>query len=208
LTAFLIESYKTLSPDQGAMAIALLTQISRQLDPGSDMKSTEIASLSHFTPSPASLACNALWFLSLGLSLSCALIATLVEQWSRDFIQRTEMRPSPIIRARIFSYLYFGIQRFGMHTLVEFIPLLLHISLILFFAGLVAFLLPINPVLMIVSAALLGLISATYIYLTVLLIISSDAPYCRMPFGVFFRAFLPYHTGYNVPLLTRNPKSR
>jgi hypothetical protein len=64
-----------------------------------------------------------------------------------------------------------------MHTLVEFIPLLLHISLILFFAGLVAFLLPINPVLMIVSAALLGLISATYIYLTVLPIISSDAPY-------------------------------
>ncbi|KAJ7792721.1 hypothetical protein B0H14DRAFT_3562485, partial [Mycena olivaceomarginata] len=32
LTAFLIESYKTLSPDQGAMTIALLAQISHQLD--------------------------------------------------------------------------------------------------------------------------------------------------------------------------------
>ncbi|KAJ7467690.1 hypothetical protein FB451DRAFT_1092824, partial [Mycena latifolia] len=174
LTAFLIESYKTLTPDQGAITIALLEQISRQLDQSSNAKP---AASAPFTASPASLACNTLWFLSLGLSLSCALIATLVEQWSRDFIQRTEMRPSPIIRARIFSYLYFGMQRFGMHTMVEFIPLLLHVSLLLFFAGLVAFLLPVNPVVMGVAAVLLGFISATYLYLTVLPIISSDSPY-------------------------------
>ncbi|KAJ7432156.1 hypothetical protein FB451DRAFT_958158, partial [Mycena latifolia] len=161
LTAFLIESYKTLSPDQGDITIALLVQISGKLDPGSPA-STDVGSSSSFTPSTASLACNTLWFLSLGLSLSCALIATLVQQWSREFIQRTEMRPSPLIRARIFSYLYFGLQRFGMHTIVEFIPLLLHMSLLLFFSGLVAFLLPINLVLVIVSAVMLGLISMTY----------------------------------------------
>ncbi|KAF7343198.1 hypothetical protein MVEN_01751000 [Mycena venus] len=176
LTAFLIESYKTLSPDQGAITIALLAQISRQLDPSSSTTPPPVDS-SSFTPSTASLACNTLWFLSLGLSLSCALIATLVEQWARDFIQRTEMRPSPIIRARIFSYLYFGMQRFSMHTIVGFIPLLLHVSLLLFFAGLVAFLRPINPVLMAVAAAMLGLISAIYSCLTILPIISSDAPY-------------------------------
>ncbi|KAJ7467692.1 hypothetical protein FB451DRAFT_395660 [Mycena latifolia] len=188
LTAFLIESYKTLTPDQGAITIALLEQISRQLDQSSNAKP---AASAPFTASPASLACNTLWFLSLGLSLSCALIATLVEQWSRDFIQRTEMRPSPIIRARIFSYLYFGMQRFGMHTMVEFIPLLLHVSLFLFFAGLVAFLFPVNLVVMGVAAVLLGFISATYLYLTVLPIISSDSPY-RTPlsnvgWGIFQR---------------------
>ncbi|KAJ7476490.1 hypothetical protein FB451DRAFT_1087239, partial [Mycena latifolia] len=177
LTAFLIESYKTLTPDQGAITIALLAQISRQLDPSSDGKSADVAALAAFAPSPTSLACNTLWFLSLGLSLACALIATLVEQWSRDFIQRTEMRPSPIIRARVFSYLYFGMERFGMHAVVEFIPLLLHVSLLLFFAGLVAFLLPINPVVMVVAAVLLGFLVATYGYLTVLPIISSDSPY-------------------------------
>ncbi|KAJ7919840.1 hypothetical protein B0H13DRAFT_1605852 [Mycena leptocephala] len=110
LTAFLIESYRSLTPDQGAIAIAVLAQISLQLDPNSDIKSGAIIA-SSFTPSTSSLACNTLWFLSLGLSLCCALIATLVDQWARDFIQRTEMRPSPVIRARIFSYLYFGIQR-------------------------------------------------------------------------------------------------
>ncbi|KAF7359733.1 hypothetical protein MVEN_00697900 [Mycena venus] len=141
LTAFLLESYRSLIPDQGAITIAILAQISRQLDPDSDTKSGAIIG-SSFTPSTASLTCNTLWFLSLGLSLSCALIATLVEQWARNFIQRTEMRPSPVIRARIFSYLYFGIQRFEMHTVVEFIPFLLHLSLLFFFGGLVAFLLP------------------------------------------------------------------
>ncbi|KAJ7849630.1 hypothetical protein B0H14DRAFT_865284 [Mycena olivaceomarginata] len=177
LTAFLIESYKTLSQDQGAMTIALLAQISRQLDPRLNASAAEAMASTRFIPSASSLACNTLWFLSLGLSLSCALIAILVEQWSRDFIQRTEMHPSPIIRARIFSYLYFGMQRFGMHTIVEFIPLLLHGSLLLFFAGLVAFLYPINPFIMLVAAALLGLVLATYTYLTVLPIFFSDSPY-------------------------------
>ncbi|KAF7333457.1 hypothetical protein MVEN_02361800 [Mycena venus] len=177
LTAFLIESYKTLTPDQGAMTIALLTQISRQLDPRLNVSSTATLTSIPFIPSTSSLACNTLWFLSLGLSLSCALIATLVEQWCRDFIQRTEMRPSPIIRARIFSYLYFGIQRFGMHTMVEFIPLLLHGSLLLFFAGLVAFFYPINTAIMVVAATLLGLVSITYTCLTVLPMFFSDSPY-------------------------------
>ncbi|KAJ7096163.1 hypothetical protein C8R44DRAFT_379908 [Mycena epipterygia] len=177
LTAFIIESYKTLIPDQGAMTIVLLTQILRQLEPRLNASSVEGVTSTPFVPSASSLACNTLWFLSLGLSLSCALIATLVEQWSRDFIQRTEMRPSPVIRARIFSYLYFGIQRFGMHTVVGFVPLLLHGSLLLFFAGLVAFLHPINPVIMIVAATLLSLILVIYTYLTVLPMFFSDSPY-------------------------------
>ncbi|KAJ7887422.1 hypothetical protein B0H13DRAFT_1524827, partial [Mycena leptocephala] len=177
LTALLVESYKTLTPDQGAITIALLAHLSRQLDPLTNTSAVDVEILTAFTPSTSSLACNTLWFLSLGLSLSCALIATLVEQWSRDFITRTEMRPSPFIRARIFSYLYFGLQRFGMHKMVDFLPLLLHMSLLLFFAGLVAFLHPINPVVTAVAVAVLGLISATYIYLTVLPILSSDSPY-------------------------------
>ncbi|KAJ7917642.1 hypothetical protein B0H13DRAFT_1710187, partial [Mycena leptocephala] len=168
LTAFLIESYKMLTPDQGELTISILMQISYQLSVSKNASSIGPQMQSSFTPSTASLACNTLWFLSLGLSLSCALIATLVEQWARDFIQKTDMRPSPVIRARIFSYLYYGLRRFNMHAVVELIPLLLHISLILFFAGLVAFLHPVNPAITAVAAALLFVIFAVYSYLTVL----------------------------------------
>ncbi|KAJ6495527.1 hypothetical protein DFH09DRAFT_1376533 [Mycena vulgaris] len=198
LTAFLVESYKSLTPDQGAITIAILAQISRQLDAGANATSADLAILRGFHPTPSSLACNTFWFLSLGFSLSCALIATLVEQWARDFIQKTEMRPSPIIRARIFSYLYFGLQRFGMHTTVAFLPLLLHASLILFFAGLVAFLHPINMLLMTIAAVMLGLIFATYAYLTVLPIYSSDCPYRTPLSAMAWALFLRLRAAFNA----------
>ncbi|KAJ7132538.1 hypothetical protein C8R44DRAFT_978070 [Mycena epipterygia] len=113
-------------------------------------------------------------------------------------MQRAEMRPSPIIRARIFSYLYFGLRRFGMHKVVEFIPLLLHMSLLLFFAGLVAFLIPVNRALMTMTAILLGVIAAAYAYLTVLPIFSSDSPYrtalSNVVWGLFRRFSVLLHS--------------
>ncbi|KAJ7866578.1 hypothetical protein B0H14DRAFT_365544 [Mycena olivaceomarginata] len=188
LTDFVIESYKTLTPDQGEITIAVLAQISRQLEPGSNASAVDVSQLMAVGPTSASLACNILWFLSLWFSLSCALIATLVEQWSRDFIQTTALRPSPIIRARIFAYLYFGLQKFGMHATVRILPLLLHVSLVLFFAGLIAFLHPINAVLTTMAIALLGAISITYMFLTVLPMFSSDSPY-RTPLSNITWAF-------------------
>ncbi|KAK7026286.1 hypothetical protein R3P38DRAFT_2529329, partial [Favolaschia claudopus] len=87
-----------------------------------------------FIPATSSLTCNLL-FVSLGLSLSCAFIATLVGQWARSYIHETEMRNSPVIRAPIIAYLYSGLNRFNMRVVVEVIPFLLYLSLILF-AGL------------------------------------------------------------------------
>ncbi|KAJ7823688.1 hypothetical protein B0H14DRAFT_3469864 [Mycena olivaceomarginata] len=196
LTAFLVESYKTLTPDQGAITTALLAQISRQLDSNSTTPFAHLSITAPFTPTPASFACNTLWFLSLGLSLSCALMATLVEQWSREFIQRTERLESPVIRARIFSYLYFGLQRFGMHKIVDFIPLLLHMSLLLFLAGLVPFLHLINPLLAVLPAALLVVITMAYMYLTVLPIISSDSPYRTPLSNVAWKIFRGFHVAF------------
>ncbi|KAJ7605172.1 hypothetical protein FB45DRAFT_953934 [Roridomyces roridus] len=182
LTAFLVESYKTLTPDEGTITIQLLSRISDQLNQSSGTRPLDPLITASFHPPAAAFACNILWFLSLGLSLSCALIATLVEQWSRDFMQRTQIHPSPMIRARIFSYLYFGIQRFGMHALVGFVPVLLHISLLLFLGGLVAFLIPISTALTLIVGSLFACIIGTYGYLTLLPLLFSDSPY-RTPFS-------------------------
>ncbi|KAJ6550274.1 hypothetical protein B0H19DRAFT_1265116 [Mycena capillaripes] len=177
LTAFLIESYKTLSPDQGDETVLLLKQISRQLSGIANGSSFDIPTSPSFDPPLAAIVCNALWFVSLGLSLSCALIATLVEQWARDFIHQADMRSAAIIRARIFAYLYYGLKRFKMHAVVEVIPLLLHASLIFFFMGLIAFLIPVNKTLMILSAFLLTLMAVVYIILTILPLLYFDCPY-------------------------------
>ncbi|KAK7045195.1 hypothetical protein R3P38DRAFT_2691089, partial [Favolaschia claudopus] len=177
LTAFIIESYKTLSPDIGQNTLLVLQQISRTISNSTSGNTLADIPAPEFIPPPSSVLCNSLWFLSLGLSLSSALVATLVEQWARNFIQKTEMRSSPIIRARLFSYLYYGLKRFQMHVIVELVPLLLHCALFLFFAGLVAFLYPIHAVLTALVATFLTLVASVYIFATVLPIFHSDCPY-------------------------------
>ncbi|KAJ7156333.1 hypothetical protein C8R46DRAFT_1295100 [Mycena filopes] len=187
LTAFIIESYKTLNPDPADVTVVLLSQISRQLAAVANGSSITIPTPDVFVPTTASLVCNALWFISLGLSLSSALVATLLEQWARDFLHRADMGSSPVIRARIFSYLYYGMKRFNMHTVVEVIPLLLHASLAFFFAGLVAFLLPVNKIILGVAGTIIVLVAVVYAALTVLPLRYLDCPYRTPLSGALWR---------------------
>ncbi|KAJ7160708.1 hypothetical protein C8R46DRAFT_1194209 [Mycena filopes] len=177
LTAFIIESYKSLNPDSGDVTVELLGQISQQLAAAANGTVFHIPPRSHFAPPASSIVCNAFWFISLGLSLACALIATLVQQWARDFLHKTKIQSAPVMRARTFSYFYYGLKRFGMHRTVEIIPLLLHASLVLFFTGLVAFLIPVNAVLTIISSLILLLIGGVYLTLTLLPLGWLDCPY-------------------------------
>ncbi|KAJ7657249.1 hypothetical protein DFH06DRAFT_1473238 [Mycena polygramma] len=187
LTAFLIESYKTLNPDSGDTTALLLAQISQQLAASANGTSFQIPPTTPFKPAASSLICNILWFISLGLSLTCALIATLLEQWARDFLHRADMRSAPVVRARVFSFLYYGLKRFKMHTVVEIIPLLLHASLFLFFVGLVAFLLPVNVALTVVVGIILATVTVVYAFLTLIPLVHLDCPY-RTPLSRGFWA--------------------
>ncbi|KAJ7871856.1 hypothetical protein B0H14DRAFT_3568040 [Mycena olivaceomarginata] len=186
LTAFLIESYKTLIPDSGNGSMFLLAQISQQLAASANGTLFPIPAPPTFSPPTSSLVCNGLWFASLGLSLTCALVATLLEQWARDFLHRADMRSSPVIRARVFSFLYYGLKRFKMHAVVEIVPLLLHASLFFFFAGLVAFLIPVNTFVMALAGAMLTILAIVYSLLTILPLVHLDCPYKTPLSGVFW----------------------
>ncbi|KAJ7156405.1 hypothetical protein C8R46DRAFT_959802, partial [Mycena filopes] len=177
LTAFIVESYKTLLPDSGDSTVVLLTQISLQLAAAANGTTFTIPAPIPFRRPTASVVCNALWFISLGLSLTSALIATLMEQWARDYLHKSNRHSAPVVRARIFAYLFYGLKRFKLHVVVELVPLLLHSSLVVFFAGLVAFLLPVDAVLVAITSCILGLTLAIYCCLTVLPIIWPDCPY-------------------------------
>ncbi|KAJ7265330.1 hypothetical protein C8J57DRAFT_959369, partial [Mycena rebaudengoi] len=170
LTAFLIESYQTLLPGPGDDTAFFLRQISGQLAASASGTNFTVSQPVPHVPTMTSLVCNILWFISLGLSLACALIATLLEQWAREFIHRSEMHSAPLIRARIFSASICTLS-WGV------IPLLLHTSLILFFAGLVAFLVPVNTSVMAVVAVLLVIVIAIYSVLTLLPLKYLDSPY-------------------------------
>ncbi|KAJ7134074.1 hypothetical protein C8R43DRAFT_894779, partial [Mycena crocata] len=175
VTGFIIESYKGLTADSTETAVLILTQISRQLD--ANFTGGAMAPLPSFVPTTSSVICNTLWFISLGLSLTCALIAILVGQWARDFLHKVDRRSTPVIRGRIMSYLYYGTRRFNMHLVVDIVPLIIHASLFIFLAGLVVFLIPVNIIVMVASSVLLATLVAVYSTLTILPIIHADCPY-------------------------------
>ncbi|KAJ7055770.1 hypothetical protein C8F01DRAFT_1234283 [Mycena amicta] len=177
LTAFIIESYTTLSPNPGDITVQLLMKISAQMEAAANGSTFQDTVFPPFTPPQTSIVCNSLWFISLGLSLSCALIATLIQQWARDFLHQTDIHSAPLVRARIFSFLYYGLKSFRMHQVVELLPLLLHISLLLFFAGLVVFFIPVNLVITSIGAAFLFIIGLVYSILTFLPLRYLDSPY-------------------------------
>ncbi|KAF5371281.1 hypothetical protein D9758_004178 [Tetrapyrgos nigripes] len=189
LTAFIIESYKTLQNDPTEMTLVVLVQISRQLSSMTNgtISPVDPPSLSGFQPAVASLICNVLWFLSLALALTCSLLATFVQQWTRDFIHKTTLRPSPVRHARLLAFMYFGLRDFGMHTFVDMIPILLHASLFFFFAGLVAFLTPVNLLLASLMAVILAIFLVVYIGLTCLPLLHLNAPYRTPLSGTLWR---------------------
>ncbi|KAK6995997.1 hypothetical protein R3P38DRAFT_3073832 [Favolaschia claudopus] len=142
LTAFLVESYKSLGPDSGQLTVDILTQISAQLAAGINGTTFELPTMNTRPtgPTTAALACNIMWFTSLFLALLCAFMATM------------KCDPSPIIRARIFSYLYYGVKKF-------------------------TFLFPINTVITNMAATLLCAVLVIYCTLTILPMIYYDCPY-------------------------------
>ncbi|RDB30852.1 hypothetical protein Hypma_005914 [Hypsizygus marmoreus] len=179
LTAFIIESYKNLRPDPNEAAVLVLIQILQQLPNASHSTLSYPAppSATSYSPPTSALVCNFLWFLSLGFSLASALTATLSEQWARAYLKATESRSAPSERARIRAYLFQGLERFGMKAVVDAVPMFLHASLSLFFAGLVAFFLPVNILLATLVSAILMVSLVLYTAWTLLPVVYSDCPY-------------------------------
>ncbi|KAF5362929.1 hypothetical protein D9758_007144 [Tetrapyrgos nigripes] len=187
LTAFLIESYKTLQDDPAQDTVFFLAQISQQLAAASNGTTFQFEPPAFHVPTSA-IVCNVLWFLSLALALTCSLLATFVQQWTRDFIHKTNLKPSPVRQARVIAYMYSGLRDFGMHSFVDLIPILLHISLFFFFAGLVAFLLPVNRVLTYIMACVLAVFLLVYTVLSCITLLYLNAPY-RTPLSVVLWRF-------------------
>ncbi|KZV72650.1 hypothetical protein PENSPDRAFT_604125, partial [Peniophora sp. CONT] len=88
VATFVVAYYPKLSPDSGDETVALLVQVvvllsNGTITPAFAMNSAPSgsATFDSFGPTTSDVWVNALWFLSLVVSISCALLATLVRQW-------------------------------------------------------------------------------------------------------------------------------
>ncbi|KAI0271102.1 hypothetical protein BGY98DRAFT_1100398 [Russula aff. rugulosa BPL654] len=105
------------------------------------------------SPPTLSVWVNALWFLSLSISLTCAMFATMLQHG------HARSRQVHILQA------------------VEVLPLLLHISLFVFFAGLSTFLYGVNRTIFKVVTAWIGVCVIIYVSLSIIPVTSKDSPY-------------------------------
>lgn len=130
---------------------------------------------SRFSPSSSDIWINSLWFISLILSLLTAFLGVLARQWLHQYIAVTS--GSPRTRALIRQARNMGLQEWYVPTLIGFLPIILHVSLALFFAGLAILLQTMLSDIAYVAAGVVGVVYVAYFIANLLPIFYPRCPY-------------------------------
>ncbi|KAF8474414.1 hypothetical protein DFH94DRAFT_635807, partial [Russula ochroleuca] len=176
LTSFVVDSKQNVkvSPtDQMVYYLqqhsTILSQISQQISsfaPQVSIPSTPPPPYPHFNPSASDVRINAFWFMALTFSLSAALLAILVQKWVRVYMHIFQRYNDPLKSARLRQYLYEGSKAWCMPIVAEAVPGLLHLSLFLFFVGLVDTTLNINTTIGLSTTIPISICGLLYIFTT------------------------------------------
>jgi len=103
-------------------------------------------------------------------------MATMFQQWARQYVRFTRPpRRSPRRRARIRALFAGSADKLFIKTLSLLLPCYLHFSVLLFFIGLLVFLINVNYTIFIHTAWFFGCCMAIYTFLTVLPLFQSDS---------------------------------
>lgn len=183
IAALLAVSVQDIRPNSQDISAFYLARIHQQLSSQSNEPQDPIPlSLSKnpaqsFSPPIWAIWVNGLWFLSLTISLSCALLATFVQQWVPRYLRVAYPRSSLHKRARLRAFYAEGIENFHFPRIVEIIPMLLHISFFLLFAGLSVFLFNVNLTIFKVVTAWIALCVILYAFVNVMPIFYKNSPF-------------------------------
>ena len=143
------------------------------------------------SPGYAVLWVNALWFISLILTIVSAFHVMLVQEWIRQYRQITQGLSSDQRRARLI--LFIGTQKYPISNAALLSSLPLHLALALFLTGLIILLFTISHAIAIVVTVSVGLFGLWYFFLTILPTIDDLSP-CFTPMSsvwwIIWHAFL------------------
>ncbi|KAL1672480.1 hypothetical protein EV122DRAFT_224565, partial [Schizophyllum commune] len=133
-TAFIMEGYKWMIEEPEDMSAEYLRQILALLS------NTTIPSSAHTSGRPPISDdivdfINGLWFSSLTLSLSSALIGIVSKQWLREYLRGAGRAQQTNLAVRQIKFQ--GLTRWCVNAVITSIPLLLQAALFLFLAGVV-----------------------------------------------------------------------
>ncbi|KAG8754811.1 hypothetical protein FRC12_011081 [Ceratobasidium sp. 428] len=137
-TALVIESSKQLQPDPAetsAQRLQAISQILIAISNGQpvDSSTSSNTSPSRFSPSRSSVLVNALWYLSLTLSVAVSLVAMVSKSWCNVFMSnRTGSDKYEQGRRR--QRKWNAIETWGMQNVFVYLPTLMHLALRKLFA--------------------------------------------------------------------------
>ena len=134
---------------------------------------------------------NSLWFSSLAISLTSAFLATLFQKWTRRYISVTQPLGSPHKRARIRQFFFTRAGNLPSLLAADAVPTLLHLSVLLFFAGLLILLKNISHIVFYAVAVWVALCVVVYTCITFL-------PFSSRPVHTM-RSLLRLH-GNSIPI--------
>ncbi|KAJ3780233.1 hypothetical protein GGU10DRAFT_250873, partial [Lentinula aff. detonsa] len=140
ITSFVAQTSQSLSTNYSLVSSSYLGEITAILRAG--VNGTAVSQVpatdTSFVPAADDLWVNGLWFTSLAITLSVALFAVLAKQWLRQYM--SIITGTPRERAFIRQFRFDGLQTWRVQAIIGVLPVLLHISLVLFLIGLVIFL--------------------------------------------------------------------
>ncbi|KAJ7217770.1 hypothetical protein GGX14DRAFT_438234 [Mycena pura] len=135
LTTFIIQSYQLMLPEATDTTNALLIQLINLQFNGTNP--AVLASTGKSTNRQIHWV-NGLWFAALACSLSTALISMLAKQWLEAYVPNVSGSPRHRAHQRQARFMY--LEAWRVPEIIYALPLLLHVALLLFFAGLVVLL--------------------------------------------------------------------
>ncbi|KAF8147824.1 hypothetical protein B0H34DRAFT_275066 [Crassisporium funariophilum] len=149
----------------------------------------------HFSPTPSAIRVNIFWFMSLILSLTTVVVGIVSLQWLREHQRYPNYLPPQETFAR-HTLRSKALEAWHVPQVFTALPMLLQAALVLFFTGIIDFLLALNqevagPVVALVALSLLFLLTTTVLaplqFLRPKLLPQSQCPYKSPQSWAFLR---------------------
>ncbi|KAF9019391.1 hypothetical protein BDZ89DRAFT_959295, partial [Hymenopellis radicata] len=143
VTSFLVQVSQNLQADYGEMTALLLHDlVFIQLAMSDGVSVTNITSPSvnptaPFVASRIDVLVNGFWVVSLSASLAVALAAVLIKQWLHHYMDLHSGTPRR--RSLLRHFRFTGLELWRVRIIIGMLPIIMHLSLMLFLSGLILF---------------------------------------------------------------------
>ncbi|KAJ3772247.1 hypothetical protein FB446DRAFT_643822, partial [Lentinula raphanica] len=146
VTSFLVQTSQNLQLNPANVTVSLLSEliaVQCAAATGGNISAVPASALvsgSDFHPNTIDVWINGLWLVSLTWALGIALGVVLVKQWLHHYAAITSGTPKE--RSHIRQLRFSGLQNWQVLSIIGLLPVIMHVSLALFFSGLITFLFP------------------------------------------------------------------